>query len=418
MIKMALTAALLLLSTAAPAGEPAHCRVIKLGTLPIEFTRLQPTLHGTFNGVDLRLLMDSGAATTILFPSAVRKANLQETHSDIIGVGVGGQSQTYIANADEVEIGPAHGEKVRFLESLEAKVPADGLLGADYLFRTDVELLLRDNQVTFTHPDGDCDDKPLAYWDRGASWVESRDMMGKQDMRQRIEVRINGERFTALLDSGAQQSVLDLRAASRIGLTPDSAGTERAGEFSGVGDKKVTAWRARVDSFEIGDEAIKNTQIQIADLYGAARSGGGPRLDIGAQPDMLLGADFMRAHHLLFARSQRRLYFTYLGGPVFSLAPSAADLAAEAARHREAAEKGLAADMLALAQMLALGRGVEKDPVEAYKWLLIAAEGSWAKEHPDFGKAVLRESATLRDEMSEPQMADAQSRAKAWEPPH
>ena len=417
MTKTLLAAALLLLSTAAPAEDTTHCRVIKLGTLPIEFTRLQPTLQGKFNGVDLRLVMDSGAATTSLFPSAVRKANLQETHSDIVGVGVGGKTQTYIAHVDEVEIGPSRGQKVRFLEEVDAKVAADGLLGADYLFRTDVELLLRDNQVTFVHPDGDCDDKPLAYWDRHASWVESRDIWGNQDLRQQIEVRINGERFTALLDSGAVQSVLDLRAASRIGLTPESAGTEKVGEFSGVGGKKMSVWRARIESFEIGDEAIKNTQIQIGDLYGAARSGGGPRLDM-SQPDMLLGADFMRAHHLLFARSQRRLYFTYLGGPVFVLAPSSSDLATEAARHRDAAEKGLAADMLALAQMLASGRGVEKDPVEAYKWLLIAAEGSWAKDHPDFAKAVLRESATLLDEMDEAQLEDARSRAKAWAPQH
>jgi hypothetical protein len=32
---------------------------------------------------------------------------------------------------------------------------------------------------------------------------------------------------------------------------------------------------------------------------------------------MLLGADFLRAHRVLVAHSQRKLYFTYTGGPVF-----------------------------------------------------------------------------------------------------
>jgi hypothetical protein len=32
---------------------------------------------------------------------------------------------------------------------------------------------------------------------------------------------------------------------------------------------------------------------------------------------MLLGVDFVRSHHLLFAVSQRRMYFSYLGGEVF-----------------------------------------------------------------------------------------------------
>lgn len=45
--------------------------------------------------------------------------------------------------------------------------------------------------------------------------------------------------------------------------------------------------------------------------------------DIAGQPRMILGADFVRSHHLLFATSQRRLYFSYLGGAVFR-APAAA----------------------------------------------------------------------------------------------
>jgi hypothetical protein len=32
---------------------------------------------------------------------------------------------------------------------------------------------------------------------------------------------------------------------------------------------------------------------------------------------MLLGVDFLRAHRTLVAHSQRKLYFTYVGGPVF-----------------------------------------------------------------------------------------------------
>ena len=34
-------------------------------------------------------------------------------------------------------------------------------------------------------------------------------------------------------------------------------------------------------------------------------------------PSMLLGMDFLKAHRLLISNSQRRIYFTYNGGPVF-----------------------------------------------------------------------------------------------------
>jgi predicted aspartyl protease len=416
MKKTLLGAVLALLSFSSLADEPPHCRVIKLAKLPIEFTRLQPTLHGTFNGVDLTLVMDSGAAMTHLFPSAIQKAGLRETHSGLISSGVGGITETYVAHADEVEIGPSHGKRVEFLEAVNIGMPGDGLLGADYLFRTDLELLLRDNQVTFVTPDN-CGDKPIAYWDRDAGWVDSRDT-SSQDRRQQIDVKINGKTFTALLDSGATRSVLNLEAAARIGLTPESAGTEIDGQGAGVGDQKMTFWRARIQSFEIGSEAIQNTVIEIGDLYGAARKeAAGRRLERIEGADMLLGADFMRAHHLLFARSQHRLYFTYLGGPVFLLQPSQAEFAAQAVRRREGAEKNLAADMLAYAQILALGQGVPKDPVEAYKWLLIASQGSWAASHPDFKEAVLREMAPLLNELDDAGKTEAQNRAASWVPP-
>ena len=40
---------------------------------------------------------------------------------------------------------------------------------------------------------------------------------------------------------------------------------------------------------------------------------------------MLLGADFLRAHRVLFAMSQNRLYISYLGGDVFSRAARASN---------------------------------------------------------------------------------------------
>jgi len=36
---------------------------------------------------------------------------------------------------------------------------------------------------------------------------------------------------------------------------------------------------------------------------------------------MLLGADFLRAHRVLVSHSQRKMYFTHLGGPVFIVPP-------------------------------------------------------------------------------------------------
>ena len=37
---------------------------------------------------------------------------------------------------------------------------------------------------------------------------------------------------------------------------------------------------------------------------------------------MILGSDFLRSHHVLISRSQRKVYFTYTGGRVFPAMPS------------------------------------------------------------------------------------------------
>ena len=35
------------------------------------------------------------------------------------------------------------------------------------------------------------------------------------------------------------------------------------------------------------------------------------------EPDMLLGADFFRSHRVYISKSQKKIYASYMGGPVF-----------------------------------------------------------------------------------------------------
>jgi hypothetical protein len=45
------------------------------------------------------------------------------------------------------------------------------------------------------------------------------------------------------------------------------------------------------------------------------------------EPDLIIGADFFLAHRVYIARSQGRIYFTYLGLPVFQEDPGATAIA-------------------------------------------------------------------------------------------
>ena len=130
---------------------------------------------------------------------------------------------------------------------------------------------------------------------------------------------VNGAQITVLFDTGASTSVLSLSAASRAGVKPDMAGVVEAGYSTGIGRGAVKTYIAPFASFKIGDdEEVKNTRLRMADIN-------------LSQGDMLLGADFFLSHHILVSNSQRRLYFTYNGGPVFNLSRKlSADQAAPA----------------------------------------------------------------------------------------
>ncbi len=87
-----------------------------------------------------------------------------------------------------------------------------------------------------------------------------------------------------------------------------------------MGSKKVDSWIGTFQSFTIGDETIKDTQILFADLFGNMKYTviGSNLPQRMLQPfSMLLGFDFLQSHRVLIAHSQRKIYFTYTGGRVF-----------------------------------------------------------------------------------------------------
>jgi predicted aspartyl protease len=121
------------------------------------------------------------------------------------------------------------------------------------------------------------------------------------------EALLNGKKIRVLFDTGAATSVLSLRAAERAGITPDSPGTVKAGRARGIGSRSVQTWLAPFESFKIGDEEVRNARLRFGDLA-------------LVDADMLIGADFFLSHRLYVASGQRKVYFTFNGGPVFDLA--------------------------------------------------------------------------------------------------
>jgi hypothetical protein len=81
----------------------------------------------------------------------------------------------------------------------------------------------------------------------------------------------------------------------------------------------IDTWVATFTSFAVGDEAIRNTKLLIGEVFDERRqTQAGSRIARPEQaPGIWLGVDFLRAHRVLLSGSQRKMYVSYVGGPVF-----------------------------------------------------------------------------------------------------
>jgi hypothetical protein len=82
----------------------------------------------------------------------------------------------------------------------------------------------------------------------------------------------------------------------------------------------VVATVDRFPSFTFDQETAHNPTLGVADLFGndkAASLGSRLKSDLEGTPDMLLGSDFFLSHRILISYSQRMVYLTYSGGPIF-----------------------------------------------------------------------------------------------------
>jgi len=300
------------------------CKLVKVEDWPVRVQHNHVLVEGAINGQKVGVLLDTGASRTVIFRAAAVRLGvpLSGSTNDRL-FGIGGETKVDLALVDEFRVGQAAQKQLRILVAGEHD-PGDDvgvLLGEDFFQRFDVEFDLAHNAVRLFQPQ-DCDRASLAYWERtGASEVgfESLDVNQPQVI---LTVRINGEPLKALLDSGAGLSMLDKSDAERVGVTPDTPGVVVGLRGTCLGTNAVDVWIGPFLSFAIGDEMIRDTQIRFSDMYKDARyrtTGSNLAHKIQVSYSMLLGADFLRSHRVLIAHSQRKVYFSYVGGPVFQL---------------------------------------------------------------------------------------------------
>lgn len=343
-------------------ASQSACKYVELASVPLRYSGpdLAITTDGIIDGTPAQVLVDTGADLVALTRTGVDRHKLPLRPLWYKVVGVGGSSRMYAARLREFSIGPAKAASGDFkvIGDMGLASSYDAIAGAPFLLQTDLELSLAEKTMRFFSP-VNCAGRWLAYWGEGAFEIPF-ETGGKRGANPRFTVLVNGVKLDAVIDSGAAVTVIVADAAKRAGLRLDTPHSAKLGDVAGVGDSKVAHWATVADTVVIGPETIRNAEIGVIE----------PESDLSV--DLLLGADYLRSHRVLFAMSQRRLYISYVGGDPIrqrkTIEPWMLD----------EAEGGNPDAQMRLAAIYREGRGVPKDASKAEAWLA----RSGAQGHP------------------------------------
>lgn len=366
-------ACVLLLNPLAHADEAPRCTYVEVADMPLKYVGqgLVPAVDGVIDGAPAVMLVDTGAFDTQLTMNAVAKRDLVMHMTGRYVEGIGGSSRLYAARIGEFAIGPVKSVRKRldlYVIGETSFTPAfDALVGAPFLLQADMEFDLRAKHMKFFRPQNCSRDTPLNYW-KEETVVLPFEFSRSDSPNPHFTVLVNGKEMDAMIDTGAANSFLTLRGAKKLGIDVKGADVTRLGDTGGVGSDRASHWTAPIKSVQIGGETIGGAELSIVDVQSQLEA------------ELLLGQDFLRAHRVLFAMSQRKLYIAYLGGDVFSRRTGLEPWMLQEA------DGGNADAQYALAYMLNTGRGAPRDPKQAQAWLEKAAAAGQPNANLNLGR--------------------------------
>jgi tetratricopeptide (TPR) repeat protein len=291
----------------------ADCKMNIVLAMPVTMSGTQPIVTVELDGMEAHMLMDTGSFFSFITPGAARRAQLDVgvAPSNLRVEGVGGVADVGKATVKNFVLGKQNLHRADFLvygDRISAN-GVDGVLGQNILRVTDnIEIDLANGVARLLKTTG-CGSANEAYW-AGSTPVGMLRIPPTSLAQSQViaDAQVNGTDIRVMFDSGASFSTLSLRAAAKAGITPQSPGVTPGGLTFGFGNTERDSWIAPFKSFKLDQEETRNTHLRIGQLSG-----------LPDNVDMLLGADFFLSHHIFIDYGERKLSFTYNGGPVFDL---------------------------------------------------------------------------------------------------
>ncbi len=295
----------------------AACKITQTD-LPIERIYNRPLAEGEINGRKIKVFISTDSPRTYLSHASAKRLGLeliQENRERMVNSA--GEEEVYTARVSKLSIGKLSTKDVSMevLESLRGDETNEEplVLGMDFLKNFVLEFDLAHDAVRFLRPEG-CKVEQLVYWDT-SYFMADLERMDEYNPHFDAYVSINGRRTLARLSTDASVSYIAPQTARDANLSPEGAATDAT-----AANKD---WVARFDTFEFGNETIRNAKLRVSDAFDR------PRTDMTGShlaqrietlpPDMLLGDDFLVSHRVLVLPREHKILFTYNGGRVFQV---------------------------------------------------------------------------------------------------
>jgi hypothetical protein len=264
-----------------PVAASAQCSMKRFAEWPVRVEGGRLVADAVINGRKAVVMLHTGMPHSLM-PRAqadalgVPRRQQLDTRSATV--------PTELAFADQVKIGDATHKDWRMLVFALPEYAGNvaAVIGYDALRQADVEFDLANNAVRLFRTEGCGASANLAYW--GRAQAEAVDLRGGDDGIGLL-VGVNGKPVAAEINTGFARSAV----------------------AKGLGS---------IESFSLASERVSKPGLQAGDLPDGYQAGAFI-LKRELKP-VQLGLDFLRAHRVLVAHSQGRIYFTYLGGPVFT----------------------------------------------------------------------------------------------------
>jgi predicted aspartyl protease len=291
-----LLAALITIATDAAAEN--DCQLLLAASLPITFEDGQIVVAAAIGNHPVKLIVDTGG-TTLLKERVVKAIGLKHEalKNGQSATLFGGARLHRYAVAGDFALGSLRRGRVNILllpDGARQDWKADGLLGANVLRDYDVDFDFAHAKLNLFLPHH-CPGRAV-YWtgdDRIVAKVPIE--MSGDDIR--VPVQIAGKEVKAILDTGANVTVMDQeRYMPLFGLTPQSPGVE---EYRVSGDAKPR-YAYMFTALTFRGVMVNKVRVRFISRDYSRNSG----------YDMLLGMNVLRKLHLLVAYQEKMLYIT------------------------------------------------------------------------------------------------------------